>query len=256
MRIIGTLHNRRGDPLILLRLLRLLRKEGEVQSLGLAWSVPSGKVEPTWEELIEEESRVQERLRDCVRMVHDSSLSWDAKSFLGRCYRSFQYEFMVCLNLKRHDPGLRILLLDDPQVRALRYGEIGSPETFLAELASIPRKDQTAALRSSYDEYRSAYENVQVYARMILHPRSALLEISPQLWSNRTREEHILEKVEECKPGILLLRLIHCLTILPPELASSLGTTELYLANRLGLTGKVMRLSEAEKTVGPLPDRD
>ena len=256
MRIIGTLHNRRGDPLILLRLLRLLRRKEEVQSLGLAWSVPSGKVEPSWKELVEEEGRVQERLRDCVRMVHDSSLSWEAKSFLGRCYRSFQYEFMVCLNLKRHDPGLRIVLLEDPQVRALRYGEIGSSEAFLAELAAVPVGDQAVALRSRYDEYRDGYENLQVYGRMILHPRSALLEISPQLLGLRSREEHILENVEEYNPDIVLLRLIHGLTILPPELVSSVGITESYLANRLELMGEFMRLSEAEKTVGPLPDRD
>ncbi len=222
----------------------------------MAWSVPSAKVEPGWEELVEEEGRVQERLRDCVRLVHGSSLSWEAKSFLGRCYRSFQYEFMVCLNLKRHDPNLRILLLDDPRVRDLRHGEIGSPETFLAELATLPVRDQAAALRSRYDEYRTAYENIQAYGRMILQPRSALLEISPQLLVMRDREEYILEKLKAYSPDVTLLRLIHCLPNLPAELVSSLGTTEPCLAERLGLIGTVMRLSDVEKTVGTLPDRD
>ena len=256
MRIIATLHNRRGDPLLLLRLLRILKRDEKIGKIGVAWSVPSGRVEPGWQELVEEESRVQESLRNCVRMVHESGLSWEARSFLGRCYRSFQYEFMVSLNLKRHDPEMRIMLIDDPGVRDLRCQEIGNPKEFLAELGSLPVKDQARALRSRYDEYRTAYEDMRIYERMILHPDSALLEVSPELARLRSREQDIAEKIEESKPDVVLLRLVHCLTKLPGSLESSLGTIEQPMAGRVASLGNVMRLSEAEKIVGPLPARD
>ncbi len=256
MRIIATLHNRRGDPLLLLRLLRILKRDEKIGKIGVAWSVPSGRVEPGWQELVEEESRVQESLRNCVRMVHESGLSWEARSFLGRCYRSLQYEFMVSLNLKRHDPEMRIMLIDDPGVRDLRCQEIGNPKEFLAELGSLPVKDQARALRSRYDEYRTAYEDMRIYERMILHPDSALLEVSPELARLRSREQDIAEKIEESKPDVVLLRLVHCLTKLPGSLESSLGTIEQPMAGRVASLGNVMRLSEAEKIVGPLPARD
>ncbi len=256
MRAIATLHNRRGDPLLLLRLLRILKRDEKIGKIGVAWSVPSGRVEPGWEELVEEESRVQESLRNCVRMVHESGLSWEARSFLGRCYRSFQYEFMVSLNLKRHDPEMRIMLIDDPGVRDLRYQEIRNPGEFLAELASLPVRDQARALRSRYDEYRAAYEDMRVYERMILQPDSALLEVSPELARLRSRERYITERIEESKPDVVLLRLVHCLTELPARLESSMGTMESVMAGSVASMGNVMKLSEAEGMVGPLPARD
>jgi len=256
LRIIATLHNRRGDPLLLLRLLRILKRDEKVGKVGVAWSVPSGRVEPSWEELVEEESRVQESLRNCVSMVHESGLSWEARSFLGRCYRSFQYEFMVSLNLKRHDPEMRIMLIDDPGVRDLRYQEIRNPREFLAEVASLPVSDQARALRSRYDAYRAAYEDMRVYERMILHSDSALLEVLPELARLRSREEYIAERIEESKPDVVLLRLVQCLTKLPTRLESILGTIEQPMAGRLASMGNVMKLAEAERIVGPLPARD
>src|SRR3989441_10374643 len=98
MLLIGTSHNRRGDPLLLLRLLKLLGRARGIERLGVVWSVPSGNLTPDHGELPEEELRIQESLRRSVRLVHNSFLSLDAKSFLGRCFRSFQYEFMVALN--------------------------------------------------------------------------------------------------------------------------------------------------------------
>ncbi len=213
-------------------------------------------MEPSWEELVEEEGRVQESLRNCVRTVHESGLSWDARSFLGRCYRSFQYEFMVSLNLKRHDPGMRIVLLDDPRVRDLRYYEIGNSREFLAEVASHPAGGQAQVLRSRYHEYRTAYEDLRVYGKMILSPDSALLEISPQLALLRSRERYILEKIEKSEPDVVLLRLVHCLTELPDELKSGFGSSEPFLAREVASLGSVMKLSEAEGIVGPLPARD
>jgi len=180
---------------------------------------------------------------------------WEARSFLGRCYRSFQYEFMVSLNLKRHDPEMRIMLIDDPGVRDLRYQEIRSPREFLAELASLPVSDQARALRSRYDAYRAAYEDMRVYEKMILHPDSALLEVSPELARLRSREEYIAERIEESKPDLVLLRLLHCLTKLPGRLESSSGI-EQPMAGRVASIGNVMKLSEAERIVGPLPARD
>ena len=255
MRIIATLHNRRGDPLLLLRLLRNLQLEEKIRSIGVVWSVPSGMVEPGRDELVEEEGHVQETLRRCVRMVHESGLSWEARSFLGRCYRSFQYEFMVSLNLKRRSPGMRIMLLDDPGVQDSRYGEVGNPREFLAELASHSAEDQVQVLRSRYEKYRTAYEDLQVYRMMIHSPDSALLEIPAQLVGLRSREEHILATIEDFKPDVVLLRLVHCQTELPRQ-SKSFDKDEPFMARKIALMGSVMKLLDAEGIVGPLPSRD
>src|SRR2546426_3397832 len=177
MLLVGTSHNRRGDPLLLLRLLKLLVRDRGIERLGVVWSVPSGNLTPDHDELAEEELRIQETLRRCVRLVHNSNLSWEAKSFLGRCFRSFQYEFMVSLNLKRHDQRVRLLLVDDPEASERRYAEIGTPTEFLGEIASHPTLDQAQVLQSRYAEYQEVYERADVYEKMILHPESALLEI-------------------------------------------------------------------------------
>jgi len=122
-------------------------KENGVNSVGVCWSLPSGENEPGWAELQAEEKRVQETLRNAVRLVKDSGLSMEAKTFLGRCYRSFQYEFMVSLNLKRHDRRLKLVLFDDPELRQTRYEEIGSPAEFLGEIAAYPIDEQEKVLR-------------------------------------------------------------------------------------------------------------
>src|SRR5881409_416711 len=157
MLLVGTSHNRRGDPLLLLRLLKLQVRDRGIERLGVVWSVPSGNLTPDHDELAEEEMRIQETLRRCVRLVHNSNLSWDAKSFLGRCYRSFQYEFMVSLNLKRADRELKLILLDDPSVRGIRHKEIGNPETFLETIGKLPNSEQSEVLRTKYEAYRTAY---------------------------------------------------------------------------------------------------
>src|SRR5213593_2173597 len=160
MLLVGTSHNRRGDPLLLLRLLKLQVRDRGSERLGVVWSVPSGNLTPDHDELAEEELRIQETLRRCVRLVHNSNLSWDAKSFLGRCYRSFQYEFMVSLNLKRADRGLKLILLDDLSVRGIRYKEIGEPGNFLGEITAYPPGRQVEELRARYAKYRTAYEKM------------------------------------------------------------------------------------------------
>ncbi len=258
MKLIATLHNRRGDPLILLRLLKTLVQQSKVRSLGVAWSVPSGEIEPSWQELLQEERRIQEALRSAVRLVHNSSLSWEAKSFLGRCYRSFQYEFMVSLNLKRNNQRVRLVLVDDPESRATRYKEIGSPAEFLREIASYPNREQVQVLRSRYAEYKEAYERIDVYERMILHPESALLEALAEVGGvAESRARHISQAITNSNPDVVLVRLIHCLGNPPPALARSGFTSALNLAARLGLgQGAVTKLSEAEAAVGPLPARD
>ncbi len=258
LKLIATLHNRRGDPLILLRLLKTLVQQCKVSSIGVAWSVPSGETEPSWQELLKEEGRIQEALRSAVRLVHNSSLSWEAKSFLGRCYRSFQYEFMVSLNLKRHDQGVRLVLVDDPEARETRYKEIGSPTEFLREIASYPNREQVQVLRLRYSEYKEAYERVDVYEKMILRPESALLEILTE--TNRvaeSRASYMSQAITNSNPDVVLVRLIHCLDNPPLTLARLGSMSTPNLSTRLGLgQGAVTKLSEAEAVVGPLPERD
>lgn len=258
MKLIATVHNRRGDPLILLRLLKMLVRRGEVSNIGVAWSVPSGETEPSWQELQREEKRIQEALRSAVRLVHDSNLSWEAKSFLGRCYRSFQYEFMVSLNLKRNDQRVRLLLVDDPGVRERRYEEIRSPTEFLREIVSYPSHEQVQVLQSRYAEYKEVYERVDVYEKMILHPESALLETPAQADGvAESRTNYMSRAIISSKPDAVVVRLVHCLDNLPPALAMLGSASTLNLAARLGLgQNAVIKLSEAEATVGPLPARD
>lgn len=258
LRLVATLHNRRGDPLLLLTFLKVLSREGKLGSIGVAWSIPSGNCEPGWEELVREERRVQEALRSCVRMVHNSELSWDAKSFLGRCYRSFQYEFMVCLNLKRRDRRLKMVLFDDPSVREVRYREIGNPEALLHEIAAHPSSQQAEVLRSRYALFRAAYDRLEVYERMVLQPNCALLEIPLEIAKfEKTREKYMADALREHRPDVVLLRLVHCLTNPPPGL-EKLGIAQSEaLPVRLGLPPmNITRLSEAERIVGPLPLRD
>jgi len=258
LRIIGTLHNRRGDPLLLLRFLRDLNRDHKLDSIGVTWSVPSGNTEPGWDELVEEERRIQETLRDRVRMVHGSSLSWDAKSFLGRCYRSFQYEFMVSLNLKRRDRQLKLFLIDDLKVRDLRYQEIGDTEALLREIETYPPERQADALRTRYAGYRIAYEEMEVYEQMILHPNSVLLETSLGIADHiHSRQEYTVRTVKQFEPDAILLRLYQCLTK-PSEALKKAGICtpwKDFLGGFIPLTS-IMKLSEAESIVGPLPDRD
>ena len=258
MRLVATLHNRRGDPLLLLTFLKALSREGKLGSIGVAWSVPSGNREPGWEELVQEERRVQEVLRSCVRMVHNSELSSDAKSFLGRCYRSFQYEFMVCLNLKRRDRRLKIVMFDDPSVREARYREIGNPEAFLHEIVAHPSSQQAEVLRSRYDSFKVAYDRLEVYERMVLQPNSALLEIPLEIARfENAREEYMARVLREHTPDVVVLRLVHCLTNSSPGLRKKCIAQSEALPVRLGLSPMdITRLSEAERIVGPLPLRD
>jgi hypothetical protein len=258
MLLIGTTHNRRGDPLILLRLLKVLVRDRGVESLGVLWSVPSGNTTPDRDELAEEEDRVQETLRNCVRLVHNSSLSWDAKSFLGRCYRSFQYEFLVALNLVRNNGRLKIVLLDDPNLREMRYKEIGKPESYLERLGRLPDSEQIEVLRRRYEAYKTAYENLNAYEKMILHPDSALLEVSPEIagYTDR-REEFLAGAVQKSKPDVVIARLLHCLNEYPSTLKDSGLVPNVSLTDRIGSSGNnIMKLSEAVSLVGPLPARD
>lgn len=258
LRFIATLHSRRGDPLLLLTLLKVLSRKRRLESLGVAWSVPSGNLEPGWDELVQEEKRIQEALRSCVRMVHNSPLSWEAKSFLGRCYRSFQYEFMVCLNLKRRDKRLKMVLFDDPKVRELRYQEIGKPEALLNRIAAYPKPQQAEVLRSRYARFRSAYERMDIYEEMVLQPESALLEISLDVRElERAREDYMVKTLNERGVDVALLRLVHCLTHPPRGLREAGIAQSDAVAMRVDPSpGKTTRLSEAETIVGPLPARD
>src|SRR6059036_2684076 len=229
-----------------------------MESIGVAWSVLSGSAEPEWDELVREERRVQETLRDCVRVVHESNLSWDAKSFLGRCFRSFQYEFMVTLNLMRNNERLKIVLVDDSRARDARYKEIGNPETFLETIAKLPNSEQSEVLRTKYEAYRTAYDDSNVYERMILHPDSALLEVSPDM-SRHTdrREEYMALAVQNSRPDVVIGRLMHCLHEYPPELSASGLVPEVNLGRRIGLSSNnILKLSDAVSLVGPLPARD
>lgn len=258
MRVIGTLHNRRGDPLLLLRLLRLLKQDEKVQSIGVSWSVASGNAEPDWDELVQEEGKVQETLRDCVRLVHDSRVSWDAKSFLGRCYRSFQYEFMVSLNLKRRDRKVKLILLDDPHVRDIRYKEIGEPRRFLQKIEARPSRQQVETLRKRYAEYVMGYGRMDVYEKMVLHPDSVLLETSLEMAEHtKSRQEYMVRMVENHQPDVLLLRLFQCLPK-PSQAFERSGTCTAwddFLGEVIPSTS-IMKLSDAESLVGPLPERD
>jgi hypothetical protein len=258
MLLVGTTHNRRGDPLILLRLLKVLVRDKGVGKLGVVWSVPSGNATPDHDELAEEEDRVQETLRNCVRLVHNSSLSWDAKSFLGRCYRSFQYEFLVALNLARNNERLKIVLLDDPKLREIRYKEIGKPEAYLERLGQLSDSEQIESLRRRYEAYKTAYEDLSAYERMILHPDSALLEVSPEMARDiDRREEFLAVAVQKSRPDVVIARLMHCLNEFPSTLKASGLAPKMSLADRIGLSGNnVMKLSEAVSLVGPLPERD
>jgi hypothetical protein len=191
-------------------------------------------------------------------MVHESSLSWEAKSFLGRCYRSFQYEFMVSLNLKRRDRRLKLLLIDDPKVRGLRYREIGDTGALLREIEAYPPERQADALRTRYAGYRVAYEETEVYEQMILHPNSVLLETSLGMAEHtKSRQEYMAKMVKQYEPDVVLLRLYQCLTK-PSEALTKAGICtpwKDFLGGSIPLTS-IMKLSEAESIVGPLPDRD
>src|SRR2546422_2764896 len=258
MLLVGTSHNRRGDPRLLLRLLKLLVKDRGIERLGVVWSVPSGNLTPDHDELAEEELRIQETLRRCVRLVHNSNLSWDAKSFLGRCFRSFQYEFMVALNLMRNNERLKIVLVDDPQARDARYKETGKPEAYLEKIRKLPESEQIESLRRKYEAYRTTYEDLSVYERMILHPDSALIEVSPDM-SRHTdrREEYMALAVQNSRPDVVIGRLIHGLHEYPPELRASGLVPDVSLGRRIGLSGNnILKLSDAVSLVGPLPARD
>ncbi len=224
----------------------------------MAWSVPSGDIEPTWEELSREEKRIQETLRSCVRMVHESSLSWNARSFLGRCYRSFQYEYMVVLNLKRHRTNLKVILVDHPEVRDLRYNEIGRPMAFLKDIEQHQTQKQAEILRSRYSTYKAAYDRVDKYEEMLLHPDSALLETDTKIGRfTKSREEYMAKVIKETEPQIIILRLMHCLSTPSPRLVQLGLTGSKGLPDGLSpLGGHVMKLSEAESLVGQLPERD
>src|SRR5207245_3054971 len=232
----GTSNNRRGDPLLLLRLLKLLVRDRGIERLGVIGSVPSGNLTPDHDELAEEELRIHETLRSCVRLIHNSNLSGDAKSFLGRCYRSFQYEFMVALNLMRNNERLKIVLVDDSRARDARYKEIGNPETFLETIGKLPDSDQSEVLRRRYEAYRTVYDDSSVFERMILHPDSALLEVSPDM-SRHTdqREEYMALAVQNSRPDVVIGRLIHCLHEYPPELRASGLVPEVSIGRRIGL---------------------
>ncbi len=233
-------------------------REGKLKSVGVAWSVSSGITDPSWEELVQEERRIQEALRSAVRTVHNSELSWEAKSFLGRCYRSFQYEFMVSLNLKRRDRQLEMILFDDPSIRALRYKEIGNPEAFIREIASYPSSQQVEILRSRYSLFKDAYERPEVYEQMVLQPKSALLEIPLEMAEfEHGREEYIAKVLRDRIPDIVLLRLLYCLDSPSQTLRKSGLVQEKALPVRLGLPkSEITRLSDTERLVGPLPAKD
>ena len=233
-------------------------KENGVKSVGVCWSLPSGENEPGWAELQAEEKRVQETLRNAVRLVKDSGLSMEAKNFLGRCYRSFQYEFMVSLNLKRHDRRLELVLFDDPELREMRYEEIGSPGGFLGEIAAYPIGEQEKVLRERYAVYRGAYDRVELYERMVLRPSSALLEISQKgMQFVDRREKYMVRVIKNNLPDIVLVRKIHCLENPSAALTRSGLRSGPSLPAMLGIKkDDVMDLSEAEPMVGPLPARD
>ncbi len=233
-------------------------KENGVNSVGVCWSLPSGENEPGWAELQAEEKRVQETLRDAVRLVKDSGLSMEAKTFLGRCYRSFQYEFMVSLNLKRHDRQLELVLFDDPELRETRYKEIGGPGEFLGEIAAYPIDEQEKVLRERYGVFREAYDRVELYERMVLRPSSALLEISQEgMQFVDRREKYMARVIKKTAPDVVLVRKIHCLENPSSALTRSGLRSGPSLPAMLCIKeGDVMNLSEAEPMVGPLPPRD
>jgi len=233
-------------------------KENGVNSVGVCWSLPSGENEPGWAELQAEEKRVQETLRNAVRLVKDSGLSMEAKTFLGRCYRSFQYEFMVSLNLKRHDRRLELVLFDDPELREMRYEEIGGPGEFLGGIAAYPIDEQEKVLRERYGVLREAYDRVELYERMVLSPSSALLEISQEgMQFVAQREKYMARVIKKTVPDVVLVRKIHSLENPSSVLTRSGLRSGPSLPAMLGIKeDDVMSLSEAEPMVGPLPARD
>lgn len=234
-------------------------KENGVNSVGVCWSLASGEQDPGWAELQAEEKRLQETLRNAVRLVKDSGLSMEAKTFLGRCYRSFQYEFLVSLNLKRHNRELKLVLFDEPELRETRYMEIGSPQEFFGEIARYRMDEQEKVLRERYAVYRDAYDRAELYERMVLRPGSALLEISQKdLQFVDRREKYMARVIKNSEPDVVLVRKIHCL-----ENPSSSALTRSGLRSGPSLPAMlgvkeddVMNLSEAEPMLGPLPARD
>lgn len=164
----------------------------------------------------------------------------------------------MALNLKRHHRNLKIVLVDDPKVRELRYKEIGKAKDFLKEIGRQPFQDQIRILRSRYATYSTAYQEMDRYQEMLVHLDSALLEIPLEMAEfTESREEYIAEIIKASKPDVVLLRLTHCLTN-PPVSLKSLGLTpSTSLPVRLGLSKRgIIRLSEAEKLVEPLSERD
>jgi len=182
----------------------------------------------------------------------------EARTFLGRCYRSFQYEFMVSLNLKRHDRRLKLVLFDDPELREIRYREIGSPGEFLGEIAAYPIDEQEKILRERYALYRDAYDRMELYERMVLRPNSALLEISQKgMQFVDRREKYMARVIKDTVPDVVLVRKIHCLENPSSAMTRSGLRSGPSLPAMLGVKeDDVMDLSEAETMVGPLPARD
>ena len=148
-------------------------------------------------------------------------------------------------------------MLDNP-IRRPRFTSGTKPEAYLEEIGKLPDSEQIESLRRKYEDYRTAYEDLRVYERMILHPDSALLEVSRDMAGHTDRrEEYMALAVQNSRPEVVIGRLIHCLHEYPPELrASGLGP-DVSLGRRIGLSSNnILKLSDAVSLVGPLPARD
>lgn len=250
MYLIGTLHNRRGDPVVLERLLKHLILNRGVRRISLTWSVPSGSPSPGITELREEVHRLQSAMRACVSIVNASRLARPCHAILGRAYRSFQYEVTTLINsIYRNFKNIEFYLVDDPSVREFRYREIGYLSDTLHSLSRVDHQSQAATLLKDYARFDLAYDDERAYCKLLEDGGLApLLEIHPRIGFRRDeREEYMVELIEEVRSDLHIARLAHCISPQPTEL------TTLNIVSRVPLIERIRHLDPNLITLGDAP---
>ncbi len=255
--LVGTMHNRRGDPLSLERLLHHLVKCGEVKRISLTWSVPSGDLNPSQEEIKDEIHALQKTMRACVSIVNASRLSRECHAILGRAFRSFQYEVTTTVNnVKRHFPHVEVFFVDLPKARWMRWREIGD-QMSLHALAQIPAQDQSKELLGDYELFGKAYEDLDTYANLIAGPKfPPLQEFNPALSGlAEEREAYIAKSLGEVRSDLHITRFAHLIRPQPESLTKLKVVPKRSLVERIAdLEPSVITLDRVDVITGTPQD--
>lgn len=215
--------------------------------------MPSGDFNPPPEEIREEIKRFQTLMRACVSVVNASRLSRPAHAVLGRAYRSFQYEVTTVVNnIKRRFGHVRVSFIDLPEVRALRYREIGDFST-LQRLFLIDHGKQANTLLEEYQRLVGAYKDPRAYIQSIREPGLIpLREFSPVPRElAEEREEYIAQAIEEVGSDLHIVRYAH-LVDPQPEGLDHLGiiSTKPLIQRVKHLEPAIITLDDASKIIG------